>query len=327
VGRGVNFEWKWPLLLAASVLFEGETARACGACLCDDQPRPLLSLVRGVPLNLQIPLRVAHEAEAAPWIERATDKTKVLATVERREAPGVWWLAVDQDLEPNTDYFIMRESGPEAGFTTGSARDEEPPELQGVSVVGGGNEALCSDSAGGYLELTGASDAGDTFNVWLEIEVVMGPAPYIVYSDYIDTSQRVAFGSSTMSCFGPLEIPGMVAGNGYAVGVALHDAAGNVSQFQTAVFNAVANEPASCGTPSETAGSSGSSTSDPGGSGGSAAATPGGSGNQASPDPEGDRTSKGCGCALPAGPQRWPAEALLAGLLLLGCAARRRSLT
>ncbi len=312
-------------MLAAIALFQGEQARACGACLCDDQqhPRPLVNLVRSVPLNLQIPLHVLSEGEAAPWLERASDGAKVLATVERREALRVWWLEVDEDLEPNTDYFVMRDTGAEAGFTTGSARDEEPPVLEAISVVGGGNEGLCSSSSGGYLELSGASDAGDAFNAWLEIEVVMGQTPYLVYSDY---SQRVAFGSSPMRCFARLEIPGMVAGSGYPVGVSLHDAAGNVSQFKIAVFTALANEPASCGTPSETAGSGGSSTSDPGG-GGTGATAADGNGNPASADPDDDRTSKGCGCALPAQPEGLHCEASLAALLLIGLTARRRSLT
>ncbi|HKY38394.1 MAG TPA: hypothetical protein VJN18_20765 [Polyangiaceae bacterium] len=124
---------------------------ACGSCNCDDQPRPILNLIRGIPLNLEIPLRVLSESETAPWLE-LTDGTNVPATVQRRTGANVWWLKVDEDLKPNTDYFIARDTGREAGFTTGNARDEEPPTLEGISVEGGGNEALCSNSVGGILQ-------------------------------------------------------------------------------------------------------------------------------------------------------------------------------
>jgi MYXO-CTERM domain-containing protein len=303
-----------------SVLGFSRPAAACGACTCDDQPRSIVNLVRGVPLNLQIPLRVLEEGEAAPWLERA-DGAMVSATVERRAAPSVWWLTVDRDLEPNTDYFITREAGVEAGFTTGSARDEAPPTLESISAKGGGNEALCSASVGGLITLSGASDDGESFNVWLELELISGGTPYLIFTDYLYAAQPLALGTSEMGCFGSLEVPGMVAGAGYALGAWLHDAAGNVSELRTSAFNAQASGPPGCGMPSDSAGSSPVEPSPSAGSGGAAPAS---AGKPTLTDTDAERTSKGCGCSVPGRPREPAAEGWLAALLLLGLAACRR---
>lgn len=303
-------------ILGALAVSWGRPAQACGPCTCDDQPRDIMNLIRGLPLNLQIPLAVFEESEAPPWLERVSDGTEVAATVERRDAMAAWWLAVDQDLEPNTDYQVVRESGIAAVFTTGSARDESPPTLTAIEALGGGNEALCDGSFGGGLTLTGAGD-GETFNVWLELEVVAGATPRIIYADLNTGNMRLPLGSSAMGCFGRLEVPELAEGGGVALGARIFDAAGNASELRTTVLQAVANEPAGCGSPT---GNAGSGPTEPGDGG--TASVAGSSGSPAVPEDDPTRTSKGCGCSLPGSPEPRCAALLPLALLL---AFRRRS--
>ncbi len=304
------------VVLAAWASTDARPAAACGACTCDDEPRAVINLVRGVPLNLQIPLRVVDENEEAPWLERASDSARVAATVERLQSPAdVWWLAVDADLEPNTDYRIVRGGGVDSAFTTGSEPDHEPPVLEAINARGGGNAALCGSSVGGVLTPSGATD-GDTFNVWLELEFLAGGPPHLAYVPYSHSTQTLPLGSSEGGCFGPLELP-PAASTGYVVGARLRDAAGNSSQLVTTTFTAEASEPGGCGSMGGTAGTSGLDSNGNAGTGGDVPPD----GDSDGDGDAGQRTSKGCGCAVPA--QRG-VSGTMAALTLLGLMALRR---
>lgn len=296
---------------------------ACGACLCDEQGLPILNLIRDLPLNLSIPLSELSEAEAAPHLERVADDMIVPATV-KHVAGGAWLLLVDEDLEPNTEYRVVREAGVEAQFTTGTARDTQRPVLGEVTGVPGGNADLCDRSVGGQVKLTGADD-GATFNVWVELEIDVNGTATILFTDY---SQEIRLGHSAMGCLGRKELPELGDGAGYPARVRLHDAAGNVSDWGTFIFRVVAEEPAGCGTPLPVAGTNsvaGGGASNTGGTG----ATDAIGGTNSPPEDDATRTSKGCGCAL--GERHrdsFAGSALLACVLAAGVCRRqlRRSL-
>lgn len=281
--------------------------------MCDEEPRSIVNVVRDVPLNLQIPLRVLEEGEAAPRLERFSDGSEVPATVEQLSEPaGVWWLSVDEDLEPLTDYAIVREGGVEAVFKTGDARDEEPPRFDAISAQSGGNEALCGPSVGGVLTLSGAADPGESFNVWLELEVIADGRAQVVFTDYSNTSHRLSVGASDSGCFGALTLPSLPPGAAYGIRARLHDAAGNVSELRSTELNPEASEPGGCGEPSGTAGA-------------------GGAGPEPEPpEPDVVPSAKGGGCAVAergGGSLSWVAAGVLvASAFWRRAAAARRAL-
>jgi hypothetical protein len=304
-------------LLASSVY--SRPAAACGACVCGEEPRPILNLIRDLPLNLVIPLRVLDEAETAPHLERVADDVPVPARVERMA--GVWLLSVEQDLEPNSDYRVVRDAGVEAQFTTGSARDTQRPTLASVTSTAGGNGDLCEASVGGQVHLKGADD-GAAFNVWVEVEVdINGTATLL--SLYYD--QDLQLGHSVMGCLGPNELPALDDGAQYPSRVRLRDAAGNTGDWQTFILDVVAEEPAGCGTPSPVAGTSSTAGGGSANTGGTGALNAGGDTSEPNEGDNPARTSKGCGCALG---QR--EHQSFAGIALLACAlaagVRRRQL-
>ncbi len=305
--------WRAPatgLLVALVLSAWGRPAAACGACVCDDQPRAIINLIRDVPLNLEVPLRAFDAAQAPPRLERVADGMVVPATVTRDPSGAVaWWLKVDQDLEPNTEYRLDAVGQ----FTTGTTRDEQAPTFDEVGASAGGNGGLCDLEAGGQLTLSGANDGNAGFAVWVELEVEVNRGAQRVYTDYQFGSIRL--GHSAMGCFGPTELAGISADQDYPGRVRLHDAAGNVSDWKTFVFTPTAEAPGGCGTPSGIAGAAGM------GSGGNVAN--GAAAGSADADP--DRMSKGCGCALGAERQLGHgASALgLASLLLFGRRPRR----
>ncbi len=303
-------------------------AAACGACLCNDAgSQPLITLIRDVPVNLVMPLRVVDDAEEPPILERASDGMQVAATAARVEGQPYWMLRVAQDLEPSTEYRIVREAGVEQQFTTGSAPDTSAPLLDSVTVNPGGTGAECDTFTGARLAFAGVSD-GDRLDVWVEVEVDVMSTAQPLYGRY--DFAELAFGHSEMGCVGDNETPWVEDGAQYPTRVRLHDLGGNTSEWQNLIVTIASTEPAGCGGPGV----------DPnvGGSGGSAPMLfAGASGTGADPnsdpsvdpnaDPsdEGDghtpRTSKGCGCSVPgdSGTSSLGA-ALLAAVLL----ARRR---
>ncbi len=288
-------------------------AAACGACECETEPHAILNLIRDLPLNLEIPLLAVGNGKAPPRLEKVSDGTGVAATVTRVEGGGPYWrLKVARDLEPNTEYRIV---GDVAGgqFTTGAARDEVAPTLGGIATMPGGNGGLCSSSVGALLTLSDADD-GASFNVWVELEIDVASTAHVRYLDYQFGS--IPLGHSAMGCFGGSELPELTSGSGYPMRARLHDAAGNVGEWQNTILTVQAEEPGGCGMPTPSAGASGS----PG------SANPGGGANGDPQDADGDdpaRTSKGCGCSLSQRePDMWSGAALFG--LALGLGARRR---
>jgi MYXO-CTERM domain-containing protein len=313
----------WGALLALAALCGwSRTAAACGACECQTEPRSIVNLIRSVPLNLEIPLRVVAQGEAAPRLERVSDGLPAPATVDLDAGGTVWWLKVDEDLKPNTEYRIVGGSG--AQFTTGTARDEQAPTLGGVSAMAGGNAGLCDVQVGGKLTLSGANDDNEQFAVWLELEIDVASTAQHIYLDYDSGSIRL--GHSAMGCFGPSEVTGIAPDQGYPGRIRLHDAAGHASDWQTFAINVAAEEPGGCGTPSGSAGVAGMSPTleEPTSAGGadnddSPGAAAASSGSKTL------RTSKGCGCALGAERGSGLGGAGLLTLLLAFAARRRRS--
>ena len=275
-------------------------AAACGACECAHEARPILNLIRDVPLNLELPLRVLSADEAPPRVERVADGTLAPATVEKdANGANVWWLKVEQDLEPNREYRIMRDTGVDAQFTTGATRDVQAPTLEAASTLPGGNAALCDSEAGGQLTLTGATDDNQQFAVWVELEIDVGKQTQHRYLDY--RFGNIGLGHSAMGCFGPSELSGIAAGQSYPGRVRLHDAGGNIGDWQSFVLPIAAEEMGGCGTPGGVAGGAGSSgqPTDPT-EAGSGSEPPHGAGAPSSGS-DGELTSRGCGCALAAG--------------------------
>jgi hypothetical protein len=144
---------------------------------------------------------------------------------------------------------------------------------------------------------------------------------HTLFTDYEQGGIRL--GSSSTGCFGPNEVSGFVDGGGYPVRLRLHDAAGNIGEWQSFAFTATAEQPGGCGTPSGTAGTG---TTDPNADGGAAAGGRATAGNSAAGNAAASsQTSKSCTLSL--GTPRGSSS--LATLLALGtCAllARRRSL-
>jgi hypothetical protein len=270
---------------------------ACGACVCSEEvPSSIVTLIRDVPVNLQVPLPVLAGESTEPRIERVLDSAEVPSSVTRiTGASDYWWLAVQADLEPETEYRIVRKSGVEAQFTTGVARDETAPRFDSVSSTAGGNADLCEASVGAQLAFSGVADPESrSFAVWAELELEDGPDTVRVFSPYGATAVRV--GHSDSRCFGGTDITSLQAGN-YPTRARLRDAAGNASEWQELTLQVAAEEPGGCGM-----------------MGGAAGA--GGSGFEPRPDAakvESSGCGIGAGSSTPGG--GWPALGVLAAVL------------
>jgi len=296
-------------------------AAACGACICDsasDAPN-YLNPIRDLPLNLSIPIRRSDEDVTPPRLERVSDGMVVATTLGRAEQ-GPWLMTVDEFLEPNTEYRLVADRDG-AQFTTGTVVDKDPPILQGVSSTPGGNGGLCEQSVGAQLKLEGASD-GASFAVWVELEIDMNGTSHSISTWY--QNGRISLGHSSMGCFGGNELPELEGGVGYPSRIRLHDAGGNVSDWQTFILDVVAEQPGGCGTPTTTAGASsvgGGATASTSGTGATTAVA----GNTSTPeDEDATRTSKGCGCALGQRQSKSFAGAALLACVLAAGARRRR---
>ncbi|GEM_PF-1643220 len=219
-------------------------AFACGACECA-QVSELVSLVRGVPLNLDLMLS-AHSGELMPpRLERVSDQS-LIATAERMgAASGLWRLKPTAELAPNTEYRIMRTAGAVSQFTTGTSRDESAPTFEGVSTSPGGNGALCSPSVGAGLTLSGVADAGDN-PIWVEFEVQLPQGATNIFSNYV-YGNSLRLGQTTMGCFGSNELAGITAGQSYSTRVRVHDVAGHASDWRTVFVSMAADVPGGCG--------------------------------------------------------------------------------
>ena len=306
-------------LALATLAGSPTTASACGACVCEtSEPRNIINLIRGVALNLHVPLPVIEPGEDPPELVRVSDGMPVPATVELDDAGSVWWLKVDEDLQPNTEY---RTTG--AQFMTGTARDAQAPTLGEVTATPGGNGALCDVQVGDQLTLSDANDAGDNFAVWLEVELDVAGTAQRLYLPY--EFGPIGLGQSQMSCFGTRELSGIAAGQGYPGRVRLHDAAGNLSDWRSFVLDMAEEAPGGCGTPVVSAGAAGMPPMNP--DPGTAAASgeaPNGTA-AASSGSDAERTSKGCGCALGAEQRGAGTSAVTLALTLLLAARRRRA--
>jgi hypothetical protein len=305
------------VVLAA--LCASEPAKACGACLCDGPEalaQPLLPLIRDLPLNLALTLRKLDE-ETPPRLERVADGGVVPTRVEPDPTGMPFWkLVVERDLEPNTAYRVVRDSGVDAEFTTASARDEQAPTLATVTAQPGGNGGLCEPSLGAQVELAGAED-GAAFAVWMELEADVDGTPQRLYRAY--SFGPFGIGSSEMDCFGDASLSGIVEGATYHARLRLHDAADNVSEWQAFDLPIVAEEPAGCGGPSPSDGGASNAPESP--------EPP--SPNPDNPEPElatNEATSQSCGCSVPSsGASSFGAALALLGALLGRARARRTS--
>lgn len=271
--------------LMLSTLAAAPPASACGMCSCSEEGPELLALIRDLPLNLEVPLPVRNDGETPPRLERVTGALAVPATAERAVTGLPFWRLVPaRDLEPNTEYRIVGDSGVEAQFTTGSARDEHAPTLASVSASPGGNAGVCGAALGSSIELAGAED-GPAFAVWVEFEVDVDGLTQHVYRSY--AFGALGLGHSELGCFGGSELVGLMDGVTYRARVRLHDAAGNSSEWLPFELPVAAEEPAGCG-PAVGSGGAGGVSHEP---------EPG------EPEPSSgapaSRTSRGCGCSLP----------------------------
>lgn len=310
----------WLCGLASLVFASGWTkpASACGACECSDAPVSIVTLIRDVPLNLRIPLPVLEGETTAPRLERVSDLAEVPSSATQLEgALRYWWLAVETDLDPRTDYRIVRSGGVEAQFTTGTARDEAAPTFGSASSTAGGNADLCSESVGARLAFGEVEDAGSpSFTVWAEVEVTDGADALRLFAPY-GPGGSIRVGHSGAGCFGSTEIGGLVHARTYPTRARLRDAAGNASEWEEVALTVAGERPGGCGTPS--------GGGDGGGAPSGAGASPaGGSAGAVDESPATDRTSSGCEMTFRGGhaPARsLPSLVLLSGLLL----CRRRA--
>jgi hypothetical protein len=299
---------RWLSGVACSVAvcgWRGEAA-ACGACECADVPAPIVTLIRDVPLNLQVPLPILEGEAAEPRIERVSDGVEVVSSATRLVgAADYWWLAPQDDLEPSTEYRIIRGGGVEDQFTTGTARDEAAPRFEAVLPTAGGNAALCEASVGAQLAFSGVEDpASPSFTVWAEIEVEDGADTVRLFAAY-GAGSTVRVGHSDAGCFGSTELPALTTAHTYPTRARLRDASGNASEWKQVALTVAAEQPGGCGMPSD--GDNGGSVSSPEAEGANAAAQ-----NQ----------SASCGIGRRAPSGSWLALTSLAVLLL----CRRRVL-
>ncbi|MDX2054244.1 MAG: hypothetical protein SFV15_17720 [Polyangiaceae bacterium] len=248
----------------AGLLLIGSTssAFACGACECPTlASSELVSLIRSVPLNLDLALLVHPGELSPPRLERVSDQS-VIATAELDGASArLWRLKPSADLASNTEYRIMRKDGVVAQFTTGTSRDESAPTLQGVSASPGGNAALCSASIGAGLTLVGVAD-GESNEVWVELELQLPHGPTNIFSPYV-YGQPLRVGQTAMGCFGTNEVAGLTDAQSFPTRVRVHDAAGHTSEWRTVSVSVAAEKPEGCGSNAPVlaqGGASGSST-------------------------------------------------------------------
>ena len=289
--KGVS-KFAMGVLALLTVSAGARRALACGACECEEQPLPIVGLIREVPLNLALPLRVLAD-EGAPRLERVSDGRTVGATVEKDAQAAVWYLKVDQDLDPGVDYRIVRDSGVEAAFTTGTVRDLGVPTLGEVSSKTGGNAGLCDVETGGLLQISGAHDDNSQFAVWLELELTVRGETVRRYTDY--HFGVVTLGRSASGCFGTRELPAIESGQAYPGRVRLHDVADHASDWFSFVLMPGAEAPAGCGAPAGVGGSGGTNSQPDQPPSDNAGSPPQ---QDEHPDAAAARTSKGCGCAV-----------------------------